>query len=410
MILDEIDRFLARFVAFPSDQARHAVTLWAAHTHLLDAFENTPRLILSSPEKQSGKTRTLEVLDLLVPAPELCVSPSAAVLFRIVGAAHNPKATGPLPTILLDEYDTIFLGVATERSEDVRSLVNSGHRRGATVPRCDGPTHQPIRFQIFAPVALAGIGDLPDTITDRAVTVRMRRRSPTEQVDPFRLRDHENHGIELRDHLADWSGRRVTTAETLRPDLKLPDGTVLADRPADVWEPLLAVADLAGGDWPRKARMAAQTFAVAPAASTSRGTELLRDIRARWPAGEPAVPASRLLGLLTADPDLRWSEDRGHPLTASGLSRLLGLFGIRSHRTRSARLYELRDFEDAWSRYLPPLPSPSQPSQTSQASPDVPQPVTGTVETTRIVTPVTPMTAQREPTADRVPANPAPLF
>ena len=156
--------------------------------------------------------------------------------------------------------------------------------------------------------------------------------------------------------------------------------------------------------------MAAQTFTGASEASTSRGTELLRDIRARWPEGEPAVSASKLLGLLTADPDLRWSDDRGHPLTASRLSRLLGSFGIRSHRTRSARVYELRDFEDAWSRYLPPLPSPSRPSQASQASPDVPQPVTGTVETTRIVTPVTAVTIQRESTADRVPADPAPLF
>ena len=144
MILDRADRFLARFVAFPSDQARHAVTLWVAHTHLIDCFDDTPRLILSSPEKQSGKTRTLEVLELLVPAPELCISPSAPVLFRIIGAAHNKKTSGLLPTILLDEYDTVFLGVATERSEDLRSLVNAGHRRGATVPRCDGPTHQPI--------------------------------------------------------------------------------------------------------------------------------------------------------------------------------------------------------------------------------------------------------------------------
>ncbi len=55
-ILDDLDQLLARYIAFPSIEARHAAALWIAHCHAVDAFESTPRLALISPEKGSGKS------------------------------------------------------------------------------------------------------------------------------------------------------------------------------------------------------------------------------------------------------------------------------------------------------------------------------------------------------------------
>ena len=81
VVLDEVAEMLGRFVAFPSAECCDAVTLWAAHCHGLDAFETTPRLALLSPVAQSGKTRTLEVLDMLTPEPMHAANLSASALF-----------------------------------------------------------------------------------------------------------------------------------------------------------------------------------------------------------------------------------------------------------------------------------------------------------------------------------------
>src|SRR3954468_19179364 len=80
-LIDDVSAFLARFVAFPSLHELNAVALWAVHAHALgieECFESTPRLALLSPEPGSGKTRVLEVLELLVHDPLHVLNASAA--------------------------------------------------------------------------------------------------------------------------------------------------------------------------------------------------------------------------------------------------------------------------------------------------------------------------------------------
>jgi hypothetical protein len=96
----------------------------------------------------------------------------------------------------------------------------------------------------YCAVALAGIGDLPDTILSRSVVIKMRRRAPDEKVEPFRRRVHAPLGEVLFWRLVDWAGSVAERATGAWP--KMPDG--VRDRDADVWEALLAVADLAGGN------------------------------------------------------------------------------------------------------------------------------------------------------------------
>jgi hypothetical protein len=248
-LLDQVYRFLGRFVVYPDQQARVAHTLWIAHTHLMSAWDTTPRLAFLSPEPASGKTRALEITELLVPQPVSAINVSAAFLIRTVAVDAGS-------TILFDEADATFGPKAKDSNEDVRALINAGYRRGATVGRCVvyGATVTPELLPAFAPVALAGLGDLPDTILSRSIIIRMRRRAPNESVEPYRRREVAPEGEALCGRLVAWAAAtmgRLVTAPEMPPEI--------VDRDADCWEPLISVADAAGGEWPDRARCNAVT-------------------------------------------------------------------------------------------------------------------------------------------------------
>ncbi len=348
-LLDDVHAFLGRFIAFPSEAASDAVALWVIHTHAVEAFESTPRLALLSPEKGSGKTRTLEVLALIVPTPLHAVNISAAALFRLVADKQ--------PTLLLDEADSYLGNVIAKQHEDLRGLINAGHRRGATVYRGEvaGRTVKVVEFPAFAACALAGIGDLPDTILDRSIIIAMKRRAPDEQIEPFRERLVRADAHELRDRIADWAAEHLETLRDAWPDM--PDG--IADRAADVWEGLIGIGDLAGGDWPERARAAATTINNSRLdRDPSLGVQLLGDCRRIFTAEDAErFSTERLLqGLIDLD-ESPWADLRGKPLDARGLARRLRKYDVRpgDHRfddgTRKGYLRE--DFHDAWRRYLP---------------------------------------------------------
>lgn len=347
--LDDVYAFLGRYVAFPNDHSQVAVTLWVAHTHAVDAFESTPRLALISPEKGSGKTRTLEVLALLVPHPLHAVNISAAALYRVVADKR--------PTLLLDEADSYLGAVIAKQHEDLRGLINAGHRRGATVYRGEvsGKAVQVVEFPAFAPCALAGIGDLPDTILDRSVIVPMKRRAPDEQVDAFRERLARPTADPLRDRLTAWADERIGQLRDAWPEMP----PTITDRAADVWEPLLAIADAAGGTWPACARAAAvEINRVRTERDPSLGVQLLHDCRRIFTERDvDRLPTDELVQALIDLDESPWGDLRGKPLDARGLARRLRKYDVRpaDHRfTEGVRKgYRTEDFHDAWQRYLP---------------------------------------------------------
>ena len=251
-LLLDVERFLSRFIAYPSEHARIAHTLWVAHCHMMAAWESTPRLAFLSPEPGSGKSRELEVTELLVPRPIPAINVTASYIYRRVGAEEGS------PTILYDEIDCVFGPKTAPANEDVRGLLNAGHRRGAIVGRCvvRGKTVELEDFPVYAAVAVAGLGDLPDTLLSRSIVVRMRRRAPGEIIEPFRRRLNAPEGEELRERLAAWAEDVEQRATGSWPDTP-PE---ITDRAADVWEALLTVAEIAGADWPRRARVSAVTF------------------------------------------------------------------------------------------------------------------------------------------------------
>jgi hypothetical protein len=347
-VLDDVHGFLGRFVAYPSEHTRVAHVLWIAHAHAMDSWESTPRLAFLSPEPGSGKTRALEATELLVPRPVEAVNVTPSYLFRKVAAEEGRL------TILFDEIDTVF-GPKAKDNEEIRGLLNAGHRQGAVAGRCvvRGKIVETEEIPAYCAVALAGLGALPDTILTRSIVVRMRRRAPGEMVEPFRRRVHAPEGELLKERLAHWAASVTSQLTGCWPEI--PSG--ITDRDADVWEALLTVADAAGGDWPERARVAAVALVAASKEGTpSLGVKLLQDIRTVLEEAEQ-LPTEKILEKLHALEESPWGDLKGKPLDSRGLARRLREHDIKPITIRTAtgtpKGYRRADFVDAWSRYLP---------------------------------------------------------
>lgn len=363
-LLADVQGFLARFVAYPSHHALVAHALWIAHAWLMDHWESTPRLAFLSPEPGSGKSRALEVTEPLVPRPVHAVNTTPAYLFRKVSDEDGR------PTILFDEIDTVF-GPKAKDNEDIRGMLNAGHRKGAMAGRCvmRGKIVETEELPAYCAVSLAGLDDLPDTIMTRSVVVRMRRRAPNENVEPWRPRVNHPEAHALRDRLAAWS-ESEPVVERLAGDFWPDIPEQVTDRDADVWEALLAVADLAGGHWPSLARGAAVALVAASKdRAPSVGVLLLRDIREIFTkARADQFTTEQLLSELNRMDESPWPTiRRGEPLDSRGLSQRLNKYGIGSKLhagERGLRGYARAQFVDAWSRYLPDASATSAPPTT----------------------------------------------
>jgi len=347
-LLAAVRAALIRYVVLPTPEAADAVTLWVAATHAQPAWAHAPRLVIRAPEKRCGKSRLLDVVEATCHAPLITVNASPAAVYRAIG-------TDDPPTLLVDEADTIFGGKNAESNEDLRGLLNAGHQRNRPAIRWDNNAHRLEKIPTFAMAALAGIGAMPDTIEDRAVIVRMRRRAPGETVSPYRHRRDAPKLRELAGQLDGWLRDHLKVLEAAEPLMPV------EDRAADTWEPLVAVADLAGGDWPARARHAVLTLTAEAdeKAGVSTRARLLADVRTAFTVlgDEPAVTTADLLKALNADPEAPWCTFGPTGLTGKRLGDLLGEFDIKSDTIRfpvgQAKGYRRADFTDAWKRYCP---------------------------------------------------------
>ena len=357
-LLDALRFFLCDYIVFPQAEQAAVIALWIVHTWVAQAFDFTPYLSIASPVKRCGKSTLLDCLKLLCRAPWQAVSPTPAVLYR--------KIELDCPTLLLDEADTIFTASkGDDGKEELRAVLNAGFQRGAKVPRCVGPTHQLVEFGVFCPKAIAGIGKLPDTVADRSIPIILARCAPGQKGARFRRREVSPRADELRAALASWAETLglVDALANARPPI--PD--TLSDRAADIGEPLLALADLAGDHWPEQAREAlVKLCGSATMEDDNLGAKLLtacREIFAEQKAAR--LPTRELLDkLIEREDDGPWAQwweadvARGNTRgPAARLSRLLKPFGIvrRDYREDGeiVKGYLLDSFADAFARYLP---------------------------------------------------------
>lgn len=347
-LLLDVAGTIQRFIVCPKEVA-HAAALWSAITWFMDVVQVAPLAVITAPEKRCGKSQLLSLLGRLSARSITASSISPAALYRAIDAWS--------PTLLIDEADAFV-----KDNEELRGIINSGHTRdSAYVIRTVGDTFTPTKFNTWGAKAIAGIGHIADTLMDRAVILELRRKLPHESVDRLRYAEPDLFH-NLRSKLARFADDYREQVRQARPSLP----ASLNDRAQDNWEPLLAIAKVAGAGWLEIGTAAALKLSGAESASQTVGTELLADIKDVFEMqGVDRISTADLINALCEDDEKLWATyNRGNPIKPRQLANKLKGYGISSNTLRFkhsgiAKGYERDQFVESFSRYLAPPPSPS---------------------------------------------------
>lgn len=342
-LLDEIVSAILRHVVLERHCAK-AIALYVILTYCIEVISCCPNLGVESPEKRCGKTTLIDLLTRLVNRPTPAANISTATIYRLIEAIS--------PTLLLDEVDTFLKAIP-----EMIGILNSGHQRAtAFVWRTVevGNDWEPQKFSTWAAKVIAQIGKLPDTLRDRSIIIPMRRKLTKEKVERLRKWDYS--------HIPQMANTWALENRHCIPEMEpaIPDS--LNDREADSWEPLLAIAILAGGDWPEDARAAATKLSSNESDSNSMRIQLLTDLRLIFKKDKRnGWRTSDLLKKLCEIEDHPWlTYCKGKQINARQLAALLKPFGIKpdvQHKLGYKRGYMTDTFDDVFQRYLPPDPS-----------------------------------------------------
>ena len=354
-LLHEIRQLLSLFVVLPM-WAAEILTLWIVHTYAYELRQVATYIGIESPKERCGKTTLMTLLSELVDRPEPAANISSPALYRALEELR--------PTLLIDEADNLLPG-----NPQLRGILNSGYtRKMAYVLRVTNDPLAPqigeaveftkrrtrlARYSCFGPKAIAQIGRLPKTLGDRCIVMRMQRKMESEARK--RLIDLDKAVLErLRRQCARFVLDHRAAIASARPAIPW----ILNDRAADLSEPLLAVADEAGGDWPALARQA-MVGLIGSAEENDPIGALLLDIRGVFQKiGGGRLFSRTLVGALNDLGDRPWAELRmGLNVSEAWLAKQLQPFGIRPRNIRMSgrvgRGYFESDFKEAFQRYVP---------------------------------------------------------
>jgi len=343
-LLNEMWDTIGRFIIC-DDQYKTAATLWCAFTWFIDVLSVAPIAVITAPEKRCGKSQMLDVMGRMCKRKLDCSSITAASMFRIIEALK--------PTLLLDEADAFM-----EQKEELRGIINSGHtRQSAHVIRTVGDDFEPKVFSTWGAKLLCGIGKRTPTIMDRAVIIEMRRKQTTDKTERLR---HADPGlfIDICAKLARWSADNAQSVHDARPNTL----EQLNDREQDNWEPLFAIASVAGEEWLTRAHEAAKAISKNNEENTvSQGVELLGDIKEIFdiPENGERMTTVQLLEGLNSNIEKQWATmNNGRPMSARQLANNLKGYKIRPRSMRMcygepAKGYHKAQFSEAWSLYIP---------------------------------------------------------
>jgi putative DNA primase/helicase len=341
-LLTELSESATRFMTLP-EHGDTILALWSVFSHAHDAAHHSPLLAVTAPEKRCGKTTVLAWLSKLVNRPLSASNITGPALYRTIDL-HEP-------TILIDEADTFL-----RDRDDLRGILNSGHSRIGTVIRLVGSDYTPQQFNTWCPKAIAMIGNLPDTLSDRSIHLKMRRKLPHEGVE--RMRGQEHHFNILSQKIARFVADNIDPIRNANPVIP----QALNDRAADNWHVLLSIALVAGGNWYKKAISAAESFIDSEVNGGGINEELLTDIKTVFEdANTDRLQTTMLIEHLYDIEEAPWKTwNRGNPLTARQLATRLKNFGITTNQTiriggMTCKGYRLDQFRDAFERYTPPV-------------------------------------------------------
>ncbi|MGH9402122.1 MAG: DUF3631 domain-containing protein [Terriglobia bacterium] len=346
--LEDIEKFIGQYVILPA-QATLTMSLWVIATYLFDAFDAFPYLALLSPAKRCGKTRTEEVLELVVSKPWRGTTPTEAALFRYI-----ERET---PTLLFDEVESLSRRQKSERDQAVLSILNCGYKKGQTVIRCVGNNHEVKAFTIYCPKVFAAIGRLPDTLADRSIVIRLQRKMPGDTIERFTFKRAH---LEAEPIKAAIAGLALKSLKSISDTYQRLDPlTFLQDRDEEIFSPLFAVCAVVASGRIGQLQKDAKALCgqkVNDDADDSLPLKLLEDLRAAWPEGKENWLSRDILGALQADADGLWKSDV--ELTPRKLAKMLRPFGVQARKVRAGEAtgkgYVFSELEDAISRYLRP--------------------------------------------------------
>jgi hypothetical protein len=359
------ESFIRRFCILPG-AAYLPLALWTVATHVSDAFGAFPYIALTSPVKRCGKTRVLEVLELLCAKPLRITSASPASIFRLMKDS---------PTLLLDEVEPLRNANPSESTQVILSILNAGHRRGATVTRCEasGKDWEPVHFPVYGPKAFAAIGRLPDTLTDRCICIPMQRKSASQAVARFLFARTPAEAEPLRNIIAAWAESRLDAVRESYESMS--DLDFLEDREADLWMPLFAVCTVTAPGRLDELKKCARLLCGAKAADDaedSQALKLLADVRRVWPDGKPHMLTANLLDALKRIPDSPWGES-SRELTPRGLATILRPFGpaprqVRADGGATGKGYLRSEFDGPFCHYLLSKNAETETCETTRAN------------------------------------------
>ena len=365
-ILNDMVTLLKEFIYYPNEQAPRVHALWIAHTHMMDAWDATPRLGFFSAVPGSGKSTAFKLTQKLAHRPITVTDASASAFYRAVATAG---------TFLIDEADMFF---TETRDTAIFGFLNSGYQRDSGgALRCNttaGANFETENLDPFAPVALAGLQtvSLPPALRSRMITINMRKAPAGTVLKSAKARVLIKYCDPVRERLTLWATNVAEQASGAYGELSE------ASRTAEIWEPLEIIAGLAGGSWPQWVKECEQVFAPDPD-ERSLPVQLLDDIRTIF-QGWDEKKSSELVQELISLPETPWGEtNKGGPITPNWLANQLKAFGIYSSQFRpttrpdphAIRGYRKNMFTNAWTTYLDPLPEEA--GQTGQTGHGAPQ-------------------------------------
>jgi chemotaxis protein histidine kinase CheA len=358
-LLQECSDKICRYVVL-QDHQQTAAVLWAAHAWLYDHGlpTHSPLLVPTSAEPDSGKTTLIAAIGRTVPRYSLNIEMTGPSLYRFVDVVK--------PTLVIDEADDLFV-----RKSDLKHIINAGWTKGARIPRQVNTHGASVTayFDPFTPKAIALLGrNLPATTRTRSIELRMLPKRVDEKVEDFQHVDDSEFAV-LRRKFARWATDNAVALKQAKP--AVPTG--LNNRSAMNWSLLLAIAELAGGDWPEQARAAAERL-TRRARLPSDGVKLLGAIRTMFAESAKKVLASRaIVAELIKDPTDIWvAYNHGGAVTQRQVAHLLSTHDIApvtvhpsGRSSDSPKGYKFEQFADLFARYLPNDPHIRTPNETA---------------------------------------------